>query len=77
MSVPNCLLTAGYINNTNDTFLTSSPDNTDFFYKGNILAHSFPTGAGKGLSTLSQSLVCVSNEKIFSHFSPSHKQKGL
>lgn len=77
MSVPNWLLTAGYISHTSDIFLAFSPENADFFYKGNILMHSFPTRAGKGLSSLSQRLVCVSNEKVFSHLSPSHKEKGL
>lgn len=77
MSVPNCLLTERHISHTNDIFLALTPENADLFYKGSILTHSFPRTAGEGLSSLSQKLVCVRNEKVFSHLSLSHKQKWL
>lgn len=77
VSVPDCLLSGGCLSHTNETFLAFSPENADLFHKGKTLTHSFPRNAGEGLLSLSQRLVCARNEKVFSHLSPSHKQKRL
>lgn len=76
MRVPNCLPTAGYISHANDIFLVFHQKMLIYSTRETFRYILSPQEQGR-VSSLSWRLVSVRNEKVLSHLSPSHKQKGL